>query len=88
MKLDRVSLTNVDPQQTADATYAAIDALQRFPGPVRALAAACLLHLTSALRGLSPQDLMTPADNLMSSPEGQYRRTEFRATRAYLENEE
>lgn len=88
MKFDRQKLTNADPQEVANATYAIIDALQRFPVEVRALAAACHIKLTTELRGVSPQDILTPADNLMSSPEGQYRRNEFRAARDYMTKED
>lgn len=88
MKIDRQLLTNAEPQEVANATYAIINALQHYPAHIRALAAACHIKLTTELRGVSPQDILTPADNLMSSPEGQYRRTEFRAARDYMTKED
>lgn len=87
MKLDRLKLTNADPLKVATAAYAIIGALQNYTPEERALASACHLHLTAGHTQSTPQDLMTPADNLMSSPEGQYRRDEFRAARDYMENE-
>jgi hypothetical protein len=87
VKLDPIKLTNADPQRVADAAYSIVDRLQQFSAEERALAGAVYLHLTAAMHRIAPQDLMTPADNIMSSPEGQYRRKEFLAARVYLENE-
>lgn len=87
MKYDRIKLTNADPQRSADNTYRIISALQDAPLEERLLAAACHLKLLCEAVGASPQDIMTPADRLMASPEGQYRRNEFRAARDYMENE-
>lgn len=87
MKPDQLKLTNADPAVVAQAVYATIDALQRFPREVRLLARACGLHLDREVNGADPSHLMSTAANLMASPEGRHRREEFRAARDYMENE-
>lgn len=87
MKYDPIKLTNAGPQRVADASYSIISAIQNYTIEERMLAAACHLKLLCEMMRASPQDVMTPADSLMASPEGQYRRIEFRAARDYMENE-
>jgi hypothetical protein len=87
LKLDYLKLTNADPASIAQATYHVINALQSLPAEDRALASAIHLKLTTEITGVDRHDLMTLADNLMSSPDGQGRSTEFRAAKDYMENE-
>lgn len=83
MNLDKFNTAKL--RESASASFALLDVNQDEPAHIQLHAAAAYFLLLCDHHKLSPQDVFTATKNLMNHAEGP--RPEFRAIRAYMENE-
>lgn len=79
-------MNNANAAEVAECAMAVIDAVQHRHAHVRAPAIGAALVLLIEHLGLTPQDVMTVATNMMAGPDSK-RVDEFRAVQMYIQKE-
>jgi hypothetical protein len=78
-------MNNLPVVEGAQAAMEVVDRLQRHTPEARVLGAFAVVSLMADAAGLTPQEIITAATNLMNHAQG--RRPEFAAVQEYIEKE-